>query len=115
MPRYTTDGNALFVSIVTGPHHVLLGLVLVESPRTEIVLTSLPPVGRVAGLAIDPEMVAEAVGRGVAAANSRFGTAYNVAEVIFVEDDTNRKSLFQRCAELIVERVAKELPFEPKG
>ncbi|MBL9090246.1 MAG: hypothetical protein JNL96_03425 [Planctomycetaceae bacterium] len=102
MPTYTTDGDREFVSVITGPSHVRLGLKFtvgrVESP----VLVKQSPIGDCHCGQLDEAKIVAAVVSAVAEVNQRLG----VAEIVYVADDSPRYSLYARCAKLLALRHA---------
>lgn len=106
MPSYWTDGGCYFVSYITGPAHVLLGLRLWRGGgEAHVAMTRRPAVGQCGCGPVDEEQVRGAVLTGITSANTALETDWQPTEIVYVEDDTPRYSLYSHCAALIVERV----------
>ena len=108
MPQFSTDGDLEFVSYVTGPTHVRLGLKLAKSPRTAV-LTRRPAIGGCAHGALDPALVQEATLLGVADASAELF----VERIDYVADDSPDDRLYRVCARLLAEKfLASESGYE---
>jgi hypothetical protein len=107
MPGFTKmkDGR-FFISYVTGPSHVLLGLsfgpALVEPV---MICQSNSRCGH--GL-LDERRIREAVIAGVAAATSKL----HPTEIVYVDDDSPRCEIFKHCAFLLAQRVESGAEFQ---
>lgn len=101
MPSFTEDGQRTFVSYVTGPSHVRLGLRFVDAPVDKPALVRQPPVGSCSHGEIDESSLIEAVLGGVAAVSPDL----HVAEIVYIANDSPRYPLYSHCAKLLAERI----------
>ena len=115
MPSFTTDGLRYFVSYITGPSHIRLGVEWAAGPEASVALGRLPPVGGCEHGELSEARVAEAVAAGIAEANRRLGVAYRPARILYVANDSPRYDLFRHCASLLVQRHAEGGHFERAG
>jgi hypothetical protein len=109
MPNFSKEGKYFFVSYVTGPSHVRLGLALIASTVVEpplLVVNSR--VGDCCHGKIDEVRLKEAVIAGVRAANLTLGTSVQAIEIAYIPNDSPRYELFSHCARLIVEYFQNE-------
>lgn len=100
MPTFTEDGERTFVSYITGPSHVRLGLRFGDAPVATPALVRQPPMGSCSHGEIDELSLIEAVRAGVVAVSPEL----HVVEIFYVADDSPRYSLFSQCAKLLAER-----------
>jgi hypothetical protein len=104
MPTYMKDGERHFVSLITGPSHVLLGVefstVPVETPR----VVRKPAVGEGVHSKIDETALVSAVQSGIAEVSDNL----HVAEIVYVDNDSPHYSLFSQCAKLLAERQIED-------
>ena len=100
MATFTTDGDTHFVSIVTGPSHVRLGLRFTDSRVEKPAMVRRPAVGNCDHGALDEAEIASAVASGIADVS----LVIYAAEIIYVADDSPRYSLYARCAQLLAQR-----------
>lgn len=112
MPSFTTDGRRYFVSFITGPSHVRLGIEWAAEPEESVALERLLPIGGCEHGELTETLVAESVDAGIAEANRRLGVAYRPARILYVANDSPRYDLFQHCASLLVQRHADGEHFE---
>ncbi len=109
MPNFIKEGKYFFVSYVTGPAHVRLGLALTTSTINEPPLLVINPrVGDCCHGAIDEVRLKQAVIDGVKAANLTMGTSVHIIEIVYIPNDSPRYDLFSHCARLIVEHFQNE-------
>lgn len=105
MPTYMKDGERHFVSLITGPSHVRLGVefstVPVETPR--VVCESA--IGERVHGKIDETALVSAVRSGIAEVSANL----HPAEIVYVDNDSPRYSLFSQCAKLLAERQIQDL------
>src|ERR1035438_3080227 len=100
MPGFTQKDGRFFVSYITGPSHVLLGLSFGQS-SIEPVMIRQPKSHSCDHGPLDERRIREAVIAGVAAADSNLYPT----EIIYVEDDSPRYEMYQHCAFLLAQRV----------
>ncbi len=111
MPQYIKSGNTYRISYITGPKHIILGLLLDEGKINDVVITSLGTAGTCNHGALDLGRIKERVIEGVAKANESFGTTYTVNEIEYVENDTPDYNLYAYCAFLIVKGLHEGIEF----
>jgi hypothetical protein len=102
------------VTRLTGPSHNLLGLEFGESPKSGVLVEPLPPVGKGPNLLIAAEIQRHVL-EGINNANEQFGTNYIVKRIEFVPDDSPPAQTYELLAYSIVERLARNLPFQEGG
>ena len=100
MPTFTTEGNRLFVSYITGPSHVRLGLAFSEMAIPLPTIVCQPPIGTCNHGETEEALLVEAVAAGVAHVNP----SLHVAEIVYVANDSPHYSLYRHCARLLAER-----------
>ena len=113
MPQFTKRGHRYFVSYITGPSHVLLGLAFGQADG-EPLLVQKPPVGGCHHVPLDEGRIREAVRDGLADARDRAGIALHATEIVYVADDSPRYDTYRHCAYLLAERVASGGEFIPR-
>jgi hypothetical protein len=106
MPTFTTDGQRRFVSIITGPAHVRLGVRFAATPVSSPSIVRTPPLGGCDHGQLDEAALAAAVVSGIAEVS---GSLF-AAEIIYIADDSPQYSLYSRAAKLLAERFADGLP-----
>jgi hypothetical protein len=111
MPHFSSRDGRCCVNVITGPHHVHLGLTFADAPR-DAVLVKEPPIGSCTHEPIDEKLLLEAVVRGVSGAAARRRRPLYPAEVAYVTNDTPRYDLYENCARLITERFLEGTPFD---
>lgn len=94
------------VSLVTGPSHVFLGI---KFGNGQPELIKRPPIGSCHHGVLDEERILEAVNSGLARANTECNTSLNAAGVLYVENDSPRYEMFERCAYLIGTRQSRPI------
>jgi len=109
VPSFTTDGLHYFISYISGPSHILLGIALADEPAPLIQMVERPPVGTCSHGAIDPGAVRKAVMAGV----QEFGAGLYPTTIVYVANDSPRYALYQHCAKLIAERLTAGGNFAP--
>jgi hypothetical protein len=107
MPQFGHQGGFDTVAYITGPSHVFLGVRFSEEPSGSIELLKYPPVGAHDRGQLDERKIAESIQAGVAAANTETGAKLAVAQAFYVEDDSPRYDLFERCAYLLASRRSR--------
>ncbi len=98
MPGFMFKEGRHFVSYVTGPSHVLLGVRFVHSP-VEPALVRLPARGP-GHAGLEEGRIRAAVMDILAACQAR-GTPLFAAEIVYIENDTTREALYHIAAELL--------------
>src|SRR5688572_32274157 len=86
---------------LAGPSHVFLGIRFGEGPFE---LQKEAPNGCCHHDVLDEGRIREAVRSGLARANAETGTSLDAAAVKYVENDSPRYDLFERCAYLLASR-----------
>lgn len=111
MPHFSARDGRFYVNIITGPHHVRLGLSFADAP-CDAVLVKEPPVGSCTHEPIDEKLMLEAVVRGVSGAAARRRYPLYPAEVAYTSNDTPRYDMYENCARLITDRFLEGAPFD---
>jgi len=106
MPTFTRKNGRYFVSYITGPSHVLLGLSFGPA-STQPALVRLPRAGHSDHGPLDESRIREAVMAGVAAA----GVQLHPVEIVYFEGDSPRHELYQQCGYVLAQRVASGADF----
>lgn len=111
MPMFHRAGEVRFAALITGPRHVLIGLAFGEPGETDarcdsVDVVEMASAGRCTHGAWDLDALRAAIARGVASGNQRFGLDLRVRAIHFVRDDPPDEALAERCAFLIVQRIA---------
>lgn len=108
MPGFGYTDGFYVTTLVTGPSHALIRVRLAESGNGSVPprLTKLPPVGGCDHGTLDPAEVSSAVLTGFARANEECDTDYRISEIQYVDDDSPRYELHERCAYLMAKRLA---------
>ena len=107
MPGFSRDNDTYFVSYVTGPSHVRLGLAFAATPAPLVIHRESRKNSCNHG-PLDESRIREAVVAGVAHAAKQL---YPV-KIIYLEGDSPRYELFEHCARLLARRVAAGEPFD---
>jgi len=103
MPVFTTDGHRHFVSIITGPSHVRLGLRFVTDPLASPSVVREPPIGLCGHGELDETAIVSAVASGIA----EVSCSLFASEIIYIADDSPRYALYAQCAKLLAEQFCK--------
>jgi len=106
MPIFSRKNGRYFVSYVTGPSHVLLGLSF-GSPSTQPVIVRLARAGHCDHGPLDEARIREAVMAGVATASVQL----HPVEIVYCEGDSPRYELYRRCGYVLAQRVASGAEF----
>ena len=101
MPSFARKKDRYFVSYITGPSHVLLGLSFGPAGTQPVVVRESRPNHCDHG-PVDESRIREAVMAGVAEA----GVQLHPAEIVYFEGDSPRYELYQRCGYVLAQRVA---------
>ena len=104
MPEFGHKDGFDTVSLITGPSHVFLGIRFGDGP---VELVKHPPIGNCRHGALDESRIREAVRSGLAKANAEGGTLLDAAAVQYVENDSPRYEMFERCAYLLASRRSR--------
>jgi hypothetical protein len=110
MPHFSQREGRFFVSYVTGPSHVTLGLSFSGSttiPR----LVKAPATGACLHGTLDEGRILSAVSEGIAKAASDASSPLYLTEIVYVESDSPSYDLFRYCAYLICRRLLDNEPF----
>ena len=106
MPSFWKDDKHLFITYITGPSHVLLGLAATTGADAGgVVMVRRPAAGRCGCGTIDEEEVRRAVLAGIDEANRELRTCWHATEIVYVEADSPRYSLYRHCAKLLIEHL----------
>ena len=106
MPQFTKHGHRYFVSYITGPSHVLLGLAFGQADAAPAIF-EIPPVGGCHHGSLDEARIRDAVRGGLADARERAAITLHATEIVYVADDSPRYDLYRHCAFLLAERVGR--------
>ena len=113
MPQYIKSGDSYRVAYITGPKHVLLGLIFKESGKNEVNIVNLGEAeGDCNHGTLSLEAIKESILEGVAKANTSFGTNYTVKQIEYVENDTPDYAIYPLCAYLIVKGLNQGIEFK---
>src|SRR4051812_39075145 len=104
MPQFGHQDGFDTVALITGPSHVFLGIRFGAGPSR---LMKRPPVGACQHGVLDEARILEAVRSGLAKANAEGGTSLKAAAVLYVENDSPRYEMFERCAYLLASRQSR--------
>lgn len=105
--HYWRDGEWRQIARVTGPRHNMLGLVLSDEPFARI--PDIEAAGEtLANNGVSPASVLREVDRGLAGANTEFGTHYRARRIRFVADDTPAEGVYELLAHEIVRNAVAE-------
>ncbi|BFM13651.1 hypothetical protein R50072_38040 [Simiduia litorea] len=105
MPQFTRSGDHYRVTYISGPSHVLLGLLLDEGNETKIDMVGLGAVGTCNHGSHNLENMKQGVIEGVSKANTKFSTNFSIKEIEYVENDTPNYTLYAHCAYLIIKGI----------
>jgi tRNA G37 N-methylase Trm5 len=111
MPQYVKSGDSYRISYITGPKHILLGLILAEESASDVAITSLGTTGTCNHGTLNLERIKDRVIEGVAKANESFGTTFKVKEIEYVENDTPDYNLYAYCAFLLIKGLHEGVEF----
>lgn len=104
MPQFGYKDGFDTVSLITGPSHVFLGIRFGDGP---VKLVKQPPIGKCQHSALDESRICEAVRSGLAKASAEGRISLDVAAVMYVENDSPRYEMFERCAYLLASRRSR--------
>jgi hypothetical protein len=104
MPQFSTKDGRHFVSYITGPRHVLLGVCFSDQPTTPT-LSRQPPNGDCVHGHLDEGKILQAVLSGLETFERETGTKTWVSEIVYVENDSPYYELFAYCALLLARNV----------
>jgi hypothetical protein len=107
MPQFGHQDGFDTVSLITGPSHVLLGIRFADAASAAIELIKRPQVGTCDHGPLDEARIAESIQAGIAAANAETGARHSAAQAFYVENDSPRYELYERCAYLLASRRAR--------
>lgn len=100
MPQFSTKDGRHYVSYITGPRHVLLGVRFSDQPTTPTMIKQ-PPIGNCFHDHLDEDKIREAVRSGLEAFERETGTKAWVSEIVYVENDSPYYELFGYCSLLL--------------
>ena len=107
MPQFGHQDGFDTVSYITGPSHVLLGIHFSTEPVASLELTKRQRIGSCSHGPLDEARIIESIQAGVAAANAETGANLFAAKAFYVEDDSPRYTLFERCAYVLALRRSR--------
>jgi hypothetical protein len=102
MPVFIVKEGRHFVSYITGPSHILLGLRFANEP-VEPKLVKQPPQGSCLHGSLDDSQIFEAV-QEVLTAHRAEGASVFAAEIVYVENDSPRYDLYRLAAHLLTKQ-----------
>lgn len=111
MPSFITKGGRHFVSYITGPSHVLLGIKFFADP-VEPTLVKQPKQGSGSQVQLDEVEIRSSVLEVLAVYRAKNGASLYAAEIVYMEDDTPNYALFGYVAGLLVERYGSGREFD---
>jgi hypothetical protein len=106
MPTFIRKDGRYFVSYITGPSHVLLGLSFGPA-STQPALVCKPSASHSDHEPLDESRIREAVMAGVAEA----GVQLHPVEIVYCEGDSPCYELYQHCGRVLAQRVASGAGF----
>ena len=112
MPGFTTKDGRHFVSYITGPAHILLGIKFTDQ-TVEPSLVRQPPIGSCSHEPLDELKIREAV-QEVLAAFRADGAKIYAEEILYVENDTPRYDLYRLSTYLVTARYLEGGEFEAR-
>lgn len=104
MPHFTREDSRYFVSYITGPSHVRLGLSLAASATAPVMVRVANPTAHSHGN-LDEEKIRQAVINAVARVTRHMNQSLNLAEIVYREGDSPRYDLYEYCAVVLLERI----------
>lgn len=106
MPTFTRKNDRYFVSYITGPSHVLLGLSFGDA-GTPPAMVRLPHSGDCSHEPLDQSRIEKAVMAGIIEA----GVQLHPVEIVYSEGDSAQYELYQHCGCVLAQRVASGAEF----
>lgn len=106
MPGFWRKHDRYYVTCITGPSHVMLGLSF-GSAGSEPALVRLPRAGSCDHGALDESRIREAVMDGVAMA----GVPLHPVEIVYCEGDSPHYEIYRHGGFLLAQRVAAGAAF----
>ncbi|MFN3652016.1 MAG: hypothetical protein ACK47B_20770 [Armatimonadota bacterium] len=108
MPQFSEIGGFQTASFITGPSHVLLGLRFGAHGSAQLTLHRRPPIGTCSHGQIDEVQLERAIRTGVDRANAERGTKCGAVEAFYIENDSPKYSLYERCTYLLTLRAGDD-------
>ena len=105
MPQFGQLDGFEPVSLITGPSHVFLGIQFGDGQPK---LIKRPRVGSCQHGVLDETRILESVCAGLNRANAECNSSLNAAAVMYVENDSPRYEMYERCAYLIGKHLSKD-------
>jgi len=106
MPTFARKNDRYFVSYITGPSHVLLGISFGPAGTAPVIVRQSRP-SHCDHRPLDESRIREAVMAGVAAA----AVPLHPVEIVYCEGDSPRYELYQQCGYVLAQRVASGAEF----
>jgi hypothetical protein len=111
MPQFIFKEGRHFVSYITGPSHVLLGINFARNSVAPV-LIKLPAQGTCSHGTLDEEKILEAV-QEVLGVHRAEGEYIFAAEIAYVENDSPRYDLYRIAAHALTKRYLTGGEFQP--
>ena len=106
MPSFGHKDGRYFVSYITGPSHVMVGLSFGPADKEPLVVC-LSNLGSCNHGTLDETRIRESVLAGVAEACVEL----HPAEIVYCEGDSSRYDIYQQCGYVLAQRVASGAEF----
>ena len=112
MPGFMTKEGCHFVSYITGPSHILLGIKFTSDPSEPSIFKTFSQGGCFHGN-LDEIKIIAAVTEGLSTFRAEFGSDLHAEEIIYVENDSPRYEMFKYTAYLLAKHLTSGGKFEP--
>ena len=107
MPSYIEKDGSYFISYITGPKHILLGLRFVTEASTVEIIKN-PSVSDRFCQDMDEQKLLLAVEDGLRAHSQECGLRLFVSKLEYVADDSPDYALFAHCTQLLARRFTHD-------
>ncbi|QMV73340.1 hypothetical protein HS961_11145 [Comamonas piscis] len=94
-----------YVSYITGPSHVLLGIKFTSAPTEPLIIKTANTSGCSHGH-LDEARIKAAVTNGLSSFREEFGIDLHAEEIVYVENDSPRYNLFTGVAYLLAKHLS---------
>ena len=113
MAHFFQRDGVFFVTYVTGPRHVALGLAFGASSEPFVLIKRKQrPAKPCDHGTLDGQQILEAVRTGLNKATSSLRSELHLTKVVYFEGDSPEYGLYGYCAYLIAKRFLENQPFE---
>lgn len=112
MPVFAIKEGCHFISYITGPSHVLLGVRFASKP-VELGMTKTEAQGECFQGNLDEAKIRQAVTDGLEAFRTEFSGELYAEEIIYVENDSPRYDMFKYTAYLLAKHLFNGGEFTP--